>query len=290
MLKVSGGNWTMPDASRLLRFTSERPRLVRCAFAQQPVVGVANILQIKTRHAESASLVVRQDREELFNGDIPPNAEIAITPLTAGELVISLTLEARPDSGMRPVTHSLRVKPHAPPPFFAKIDVPAQAVVGESVTILWHAPDAASVSLQIEHEGEQTEHAGASSGAFTLRPSREGLILLRLVAQGAHAKASETRTVRVKMPKPRFEIEQAIQSGPPGTEAAFHWKIAHAREAFLEAPLREQAHRVALEGGMVVTIDAQPEDFHLIAVGLDGRRYTQRLSTVPRLIACLDEP
>jgi hypothetical protein len=280
----------MPDATRLLRLTSERPRLVRCAFAQQPVVGVANILQIKTRHAESASLIVRQDREELFNGDIPPNAEISFTPLTAAELVISLTLEARPDSGTRPVTHSLRVKPHAPPPTFVKIEVPAQVVVGESLTILWDAPDAASVTLLVENDGQRAEHAGASSGAFTLCPNREGLILLRLVAQGPHAKASETRTVRVKMPKPRIEIDQPVQSGPPGTEVAFRWRIGHAREAFLEASVRHQSHPVALEGGMVVTIDAQPEEFHLVAVGLDGRRYTEALSTVPRLIACLDEP
>ncbi|MCZ7641526.1 MAG: hypothetical protein M5U33_00595 [Pseudorhodoplanes sp.] len=226
----------------------------------------------------------------MFNGDIPPNAEITLTPLTAAELVITLTLEARPDSGMRPVAHTLRVKPHAPPPAFVKIETPAQINIGESLTILWDAPDAVSVALQIENDGKRSEHAGASSGAFTLHPQQEGLILLRLVAQGAHAKASETRTVRVKMPKPRFGIEQPVQSGPPGNEVAFRWKITHAREAFLEAPLREQTHRVALEGGMVVTIDAQPEEFHLVAVGLDGRRYIERLSTVPRLIACLDEP
>lgn len=290
MLKISGVNWTMPDASRLLRLIGARPRLVRCAFAQQPVVGVANILQIKTRHADSASLVIRQDSDELFNGDIPPNAEIALTPLTAAELVISLTLEARADSGMRPVAHSLRAKPHAPPPTFAKIEVPAQVNVGENLTIIWDAPDAASVTLQIENEGQRTEHAGASSGAFTLRPERAGLIVLRIVAQGEHAKAIETRTVRVKMPKPRIEIERPVQSGAPGTKVAFRWRIAHAREAFLEAPLREQTHGVALEGGIVATIDAQPEEFHLVAVGLDGRRYTERLSTVPRLIACLDEP
>lgn len=280
----------MPDAGRLLRFIAARPRLVRCAFAQQPVVGVSNILQVTTRHAESASLVVRQDREELFNGDIPPNAEITLTPQTAAELVISLTLEGRPDSGTRPIAHSLRVKPHAPPPTFVNIEIPQQVNVGENLSVVWDAPDAISVTLQVENDGERTEHAGASSGAFTLRPNREGLIVLRLVAQGSYAKTSETRTVRVKMPKPRFEIEQPVQSGPPGTEVAFHWRIAHAREAFLEAPLREQTHRVALEGGMVATIDAQPEEFHLVAVGLNGRRYTERLSTVPRLIACLDEP
>ena len=73
-------------------------------------------------------------------------------------------------------------------------------------------------------------------------------------------------------------------------EVAFHWRIDRAREAFVEAPLRNETHAVALEGGMVVTIESHPEEFHLVAVGLDGRRYTERLSTVPRLIACLDEP
>jgi len=280
----------MSDAGRVLHLTFSRPRLIRCAFAQRPVVGVANTLQIKTRHAESAALVVRQDREELFNGDIPPNAEIAVTPVTAAELVVFITLEGRPDSGARPVVHTLRVRPKAVPPTFAKIEVSAQAAVGESLTILWDAPDAVSVTLQIDADGERAEHAGASSGAFTLRPNREGLILLRLVAQGPHAKASETRTVRVKMPKPRFEIERAVQSGAPGTEVAFRWRISGARQAFIEAPLRGEAHGVALEGGMVVTIDRQPEEFQLVAVGLDGRRHRERLSTVPRLIACLDEP
>ncbi len=290
MLKVSGANWTMPDAGRMLRSISVRPRLVRCAFAQQPIVGVPNILQVKTRHAENASLIVRQDREELFNGDIPPNAEIAITPLTAAEMVVSLTLEPRLDSGAQAAVHTLRVRPKAVLPKFTRIDVAPQARVGDSVTIIWDAPDAASVALQIESGGENIEHAGASSGAFTLRPSREGLILLRFVAQGPYAKTSETRTVRVKMAKPRIAIEQPVQSGAPGTEIAFRWRISAAREAFVEAPLRNESHGVALEGGMVVTIDSHPEEFHLVAVGLDGRRYTERLSTVPRLIACLDEP
>jgi hypothetical protein len=290
VLKVSGANWTMPDAGSLRRLIAARPRLIRCAFAHHPTVGVANVLHVKTRHADGAALVVRQAREELFNGDIPPNAEIALTPQTAAELVVMLTLEGRPESGARPVVHTLRVRPKALPPTFAKIEVAAQAKVGESLTILWDAPGATSVTLQIEAGDERTEHAEASSGAFTLRLSREGLIVLRLTAQGPHAKSVETHTVRVKMPKPLIEIEQPVQSGPPGTEIAFRWRITDAREAFIEAPLREEAHAVALEGGMVATIDAQPEDFHLVAVGLDGRRYTERLSTVPRLIACLDEP
>lgn len=290
MLKVSGANWTMPDAGRMLRLIAARPRLIRCAFAQHPTVGVANVLQVKTRYAESASLIVRQDREELFNGDIPPNAEIALTPLTAAELIVSLTLESRPDSGARPVVHTLRVKPQALQPKFVKIDVAPQASVGDNLTILWDAPDATSVALQIEHGDEREEHGGAASGIFTLPLQREGLIHLRLIAQGPHAKTVETRTVRVKIAKPRIAIEQPVQSGAPRMEVTFRWRISGAREAYVESPLRNEMHAVALEGGMVVTIDSQPEEFHLVAVGLDGRRHTERLLTVPRLIACLDEP
>src|SRR5215469_12693180 len=123
--------------SRLLRFGSARPRLVRCAFAQHPTVGVANILKVKSRHADAASLIVRQDCEELFSGDIPPNAEITITPLTAAELILSLTLEPLSDSGARPLSHTMRVLPKTIAPKFTKIDVAPRAYVGESLEIAW---------------------------------------------------------------------------------------------------------------------------------------------------------
>ena len=54
------------------------------------MVGVLNTLQVKTRHAASASLRIRQDGEDLFEGDIPPNAEIGIVPLTPLATPISL--------------------------------------------------------------------------------------------------------------------------------------------------------------------------------------------------------
>src|SRR5258706_553375 len=90
-------------------------------------------------------------------------------------------------------------------PRLVRCDVAPQASVGDSLTIIWDAPDASSVTLQIEAGDERTEYAGASSGAFLLSPSREGLILLRLVAQGPFTSTVATRTVRVKMPKPRIE-------------------------------------------------------------------------------------
>lgn len=290
MFNVSGASWMRPDADRSLRFATARPRLVRCAFAEQPTVGVLNMLQVKSRYAASASLRIRQDGEDLFDGHIPPNAEIGIVPLTPAELVVSLTLESQQASGAAPVVHNFRVRPKVVAPVFTKIDVARQASVEDSLPIVWEAPDATAVTLQVQYGDERTEHAGASSGVFMLHPTRPGLILLRLVAQGPFATTVETRTVQVTVPVPRIEIDSPVQSGPPGTAVTFHWRISRAREASIEAPLRDETYGVTLDGGMIVNIESLAEEFYLVAIGWDGSRHTERLSTIPRQISCLDEP
>ena len=284
MVNVSATGWTPQDAGRSLHFGRTRPRLLLCAFAEQPVVGVLNTLQVKTRHAEGASLRIRQDGEELFDGDIPPHAEIGIVPLTPAELVVSLTLEPGR------VVHNFRIRPQVVAPEFSKIDVARQAFVGDSLPVVWDAPSATSVTLQIEDGDERSEHAGTSAGVFMLRPTRTGPILLRLVAQGPFATTVQTRTVQVAAPVPRIEIERPVQWGNPGTAVTFHWRVSGAREAFVEAPLRGETYGVAFDGGMVVDIEPTEEEFHLVAIGLDGRRYTERFSTIPRVIGSLDEP
>lgn len=284
MVNVSATGWTPQDAGRSLHFGRTRPRLLLCAFAEQPVVGVLNTLQVKTRHAEGASLRIRQDGEELFDGDIPPHAEIGIVPLTPAELVVSLTLEPGR------VVHNFRIRPQVVAPEFSKIDVARQAFVGDSLPVVWDAPSATSVTLQIEDGDERSEHAGTSAGVFMLRPTRTGPILLRLVAQGPFATTVQTRTVQVVAPVPRIEIERPVQWGNPGTAVTFHWRVSGAREAFVEAPVRGETYGVALDGGMVVDIEPTEEEFHLIAIGVDGRRYTERFSTIPRVIGSLDEP
>ena len=284
MVNVSATGWMPQQAERSLLFGRGRPRLLLCAFAEQPVVGVLNTLQVKTRHAEGASLRIRQDGEELFDGDIPPHAEIGIVPLTPAELVVSLTLEPGR------VVHNFRIRPQVVAPEFSKIDVARQAFVGDSLPVVWDAPSATSVTLQIEDGDERSEHAGTSAGVFMLRPTRTGPILLRLVAQGPFATTVQTRTVQVVAPVPRIEIERPVQWGNPGTAVTFHWRVSGAREAFIEAPVRGETYGVALDGGMVVDIEPTEEEFHLIAIGVDGRRYTERFSTIPRVIGSLDEP
>jgi len=275
---------TPQDAGRSLHFGRTRPRLLLCAFAEQPVVGVLNTLQVKTRHAEGASLRIRQDGEELFDGDIPPHAEIGIVPLTPAELVVSLTLEPGR------VVHNFRIRPQVVAPEFSKIDVARQAFVGDSLPVVWDAPSATSVTLQIEDGDERSEHAGTSAGVFMLRPTRTGPILLRLVAQGPFATTVQTRTIQVVAPVPRIVIERPVQWGNPGTAVTFHWRVSGAREAFIEAPVRwrdlwrrarwrdDRRYRA---DGRGISSDRDR---------MDGRRYTERFSTIPRVIGSLDEP
>lgn len=284
MVNVSATGWTPQDAGSRWGFGFPRPRLLRCAFTEQPVVGMLSTLEVKTRGAQSASLRIRQDGELLFDGEIPPNAEIGIVPLTPAELFLSLTLE--PAS----VVHNFRVRPKIVAPVFSKIDVARQCFVGDSLPVVWEASDATSVTLHIEDGDERVEHTGTSAGVFMLHPARPGPILLRLVAQGAFATSVETRTVQVTAPVPRIEIERLVQWGNPGTAVTFHWRISGARDAFVEAPLRGETYGVALDGGMVVEIEPTEEEFHLVAIGLDGRRHTERFSTIPRVISSLDEP
>src|SRR6202049_3734813 len=133
MVNVSATGWTPQDAGRSLHFGRARPRLLLCAFAEQPVVGVLNTLQVKTRHAAAASLRIRQDGEDVFDGDIPPNAEIGILPLSPAELVVSLTLEPGR------VVHNFRVRPQVVAAEFSKIAVARQVFGGDSLPIVWEA-------------------------------------------------------------------------------------------------------------------------------------------------------
>jgi len=205
-------------------------------------------------------------------------------PLTPAELVVSLTLEPGR------VVHNFRIRPQVVAPEFSKIEVARQVFVGDSLPVVWDAPSATSVTLHIEDGDERSEHAGTSAGVFMLRPTRTGPILLRLVAEGPFATTVQTRTVQVTAPVPRIEIERPVQWGNPGTAVTFYWRVSGAHEVFVEAPVRGETYGVALDGGMVVDIEATEEEFHLVAIGLDGRRHTERFSTIPRVIGSLDEP
>ncbi len=189
MVNVSATGWTPQDAGRSLHFGRTRPRLLLCAFAEQPVVGVLNTLQVKTRHAEGAFLRIRQDGEELFDGDIPPHAEIGIVPLTPAELVVSLTLEPGR------VVHNFRIRPQVVAPEFSKIDVARQAFVGDSLPVVWDAPSATSVTLQIEDGDERSEHAGECRRRITPRHPA-GCAGKRLPHGGSSLEACSTRRPR----------------------------------------------------------------------------------------------
>jgi hypothetical protein len=251
MVNVSATGWTPQEAGRSLHFGRTRPRLLLCAFAEQPVVGVLNMLQVKTRHAEGASLHIRQDGEELFNGDIPPHAEIGIVPLSPAELVVSLTLEPGR------VVHNFRVRPQVVAPEFSKIDVARQVFVGDSLPVVWDArPQPRHVKSRM---ATSARACGTSAGVPMLRPTRTGSNPPAPRRAGPFATTVQTRAVQVVAPVPRIVIERPVQWGNREPPSLSTGASARAR-AFIEAPVRE-TYGVALDGGMVVDIEPAEENF-----------------------------
>ena len=271
-----------------------RPQVVLCQFTEAPTAGITTLLRVKTRNAASVEALVRQDDSgTLFDGEIAPDGEFAFTPLSGAIIRVRLVLTPRRISVMAPgrVEHEFACLPKVSGPAFAKIAVPSQAYVGESLSVIWDAPTALAVVIHIDDGDKRAEQAGASAGVIRLRPTRAGPIVLRLVAQGQFGVSVQTRTVEVTFQSPRIEIEQPIQCGYPGTEVTFAWRIGGgAKAAFLEAPMRNERHPVDLNHGFTTVIGEVEEDFLLIVVGLDGRRQTARLSAVPWLTSSFDMP
>ena len=96
-----------------------------------------------------------------------------IVPLSPAELIVSLTLEPGH------VVHNFRIRPQVVAPEFSKIDVARKAVVGDNLPIVWDAPSATSVTLQIEDGDERSEHAATSAGVFMLRRHQSNLLQKR---------------------------------------------------------------------------------------------------------------
>jgi hypothetical protein len=101
--------------------------------------------------------------------------------------------------------------------------------------------------------------------------------------------ATATRLIAVRAKAPDIRIDSRLRLGAPGSDAAFHWKVKGAREAWVEAPSRP-AERVPLHGGMAVTIGEGREEFKLRAVGFDGGVGSVSFAAEPWLLDCLGEP
>jgi hypothetical protein len=272
-----------------------QPTLTYCGFKQAPVVGVPNLMEIKSRDASAAFLAVHQDvAGVLFNGPVPPNSVVAITPSVPKEMWVKLILEPRQAGGTRipPAVFELPVMPVANEPSFKTIAVPRQAWVGEELSFNWDAgPTAKAVDVSVDDGHRQSHCAGAASGVHTYCPARRGTLVVRFTVQGLHAARTETRTISVGARPPRITIDRPIQSGYPGSDVAFHWQIIDASKAYLEAPARELRREVEFDDAVATQIGENTEHFRLVAIGMDGRTKTAvTLSFFPDPLAGLHGP
>jgi len=200
---------TPPTASMRVRRTA-RGRRVKHASSEDPPCG-----RRFPAHPAGWRGVIRR-RHSPACGD----RHRAVDP---AELVVSLTLEPGR------VVHNFRIRPQVVAPEFSKIDVARQAFVGDSLPVVWDAPSATSVTLQIEDGDEHAEHAGTSAGVFMLRPTRTGPILLRLVAQGPFATTVQTRTVQSGCSGAAHRDRAPGSMGQPGNRR--HFPLARQRRA-----------------------------------------------------------
>jgi len=265
-------------------FTSDapRPRVRLCRFARTPRAGKPARLRIRTKHADNVYLRVRQDQGGvLAEGEIPPNAVVTVTPATPEVLRISLTLEARDDVTPQNVVYETCVRPRASAPAFARLEVPRRVLFGDAVTAVWDAPKAGAVVVHSDDGDGPAERQGAAAGVITLHPQRPGRLVLRFTAQGADGTTTKSRIVRVIAGRPCIEVDRPVICGAPGSGVSFAWRIRYAREAWIEAPTRQDREGVALCGGLTVRLGTTAESFRLVAVGHDGRLRSTRLTAVP---------
>lgn len=278
---------TMRRAHRVRR----RPRIVFARFEPHPAVGEPTRLVIASRYAAGAQLCVQQmDGTILFEGPVPPNCELTVTPTTPAVIRVLLTFEPMWVSApvAPPATHDFQVTPHVPLPQLS-VSIPSRVPAGEPLTITWEAPTARSVRLYIDYGDRREEFLEAPGGIRVIRPTRLGPISVRLIAEGAFAHKTVLRTVQVFVPKVEIVIDRQIRSGAPGAEIACSWHIKNAQRAYFDAPARNERHEVSFSETAFITIGATTEEFVLTAIGFDGRAHTKPISIIPRLIAHFDD-
>jgi hypothetical protein len=272
------------------------PVLERLTFDQPPTVRIPNWLYAETSRTIYSYLRVEQGQYILFEGAVPRDGRVGITPLTAELIRVHLKLESRHAGTGRHgsiVTEAI-FEPLANGPTVERFDVPAKVRLGDDLACAWHAPQAAGVCLAGIEDGNIADHIGPPIGQILLHPTRPGRLMVRLTAQSEWGQTTLTRTVEVVAPKLRLRLlRPAVQAAQPGEEVRFEWTAEGACSVWLISPGcdRPQLLREEKEGGLLcVTLGWRPMEFQLIARGYGGAERSVTLTAVPQPFACLAEP
>ena len=269
------------QAGTLRDTPGKHPRIVKAGHSKV-VVGQSYDVWWETRNAGKAFLRVEQG-DFRYESLVPVSGLIHLPALSAG--LISVNLQLLPEymvDGTEATDHSLPpIVPIVPRLRFTRLEAPAWGFLGEEFEILWDAPAATGIEIQINDGRRIWRARGENAGVQRVLATHAGRWAVRLVAQGPHGTRTATRFVAVTVTGPRIRLNRRVILGAPGAPAEFMWTITHAQAAFLDMPLRHERHDIGLSGTLQTEIGHRQEDFRLTAVGVDGRRRTLELVTAP---------
>lgn len=250
------------------------PVITKMKFAKEAVVGVPSTLILETKHAATAIVQAAQESGTVYDGDMPPNGRLSLRPIDISPMHLTITLEPRPSAADKidPVKHEWVVPVRQNPPRL-KIKRPWFNRIGSPATIGWKAPDDAGVVAELDDSREMHRRQGPPLTKFLHHFTKPGKVIVRLIAKDKHSYTAAIRTIRVRQPMPRIRVENKIQTGRPGQNVSFAWRIDRGvDEAFIEELFENKRRKVELIGSFTVAVARFTRELVLVARGPAGER------------------
>ncbi len=167
------------------------------------------------------------------------------------------------------------------------IRAPQQAVARAPVVVDIEADEGSLLRAWVQCAEGRAQLRIAADGSASFVPQRPGRyqVVAEAIAAGESpagpAAASDEVAIEVCAPPVVIEVIPGVARAGPGATARFRWTVTGADRVEFHAAQRGHAVAVPPRGGIDVEIDALPEEFLLVAVGMDGAQREQRFATQP---------
>jgi hypothetical protein len=271
-LVVDAYDWTVDLVRGVFGLPPLAPEITKLNCEGPLKVRIAAGWRVETRRTMHAFLRFDQDGVTLFEGAVPRDGRIVMTPLTRALIRVYARLESRhPAARHGSVTTEIVFEPEPNGPPIERFAAPDKVMIGDSLVCEWDAPAAQRVRLAVVDD-EVADTIGLPSGQFVLHPKRAGRLVLRLTAETDWGQTSLVRDVKVLAPRLQLILPRGrVQSGHPGEEVCFEWRALNAERAWMVGPDSTQPQQVDLEGFLYVKLGSRPAEFQLIARGYAAR-------------------
>jgi hypothetical protein len=270
-LVVDTYDWAVDVVRGLFGLAPLAPELTKLNCEGPLMVRVAAGWRIETRRTMHALMRFEQD-VVLFEGAVPRDGRIVVTPLTGALIRVYTKLESRhPAARHGCVTTETVFEPAPNGPRIERFEVPDKVVIRERLACEWDAPAAQRVRLAVVDDTVD-DNIGPPSGQIVLHPARAGRLMLRLTAETDWGQTTLMRAVEVVAPKLRLSLPRPrVQIAHPGEEVCFEWRAFGAESVWMVGPDSLHPQRVDEDGFLYVKLGWRPVEFHLIAKGYAAR-------------------